>query len=429
MIIRSSKVWDPERKIFSPAEITIKSEKIAAIDRSPSKVPKKVQDFGDAMIGPSAIDLHVHARDFDESHKETFESCEQAAFAGGVAVVATMANTRPRLDSEKSLELYFKKTKSLLVQFIPFVAVTENLEGKTPTNWSQLLKYPVAGLSDDGRPIVDDQIMEKALLACKRAKKILSLHEEDLSHSRGSILHESCEAVRCGIDGSPSVAESVMVERDLKLAHKLNASVHFGHLSSKESVSLLRRARRQGVLFSAEVTPHHALLTTSDIESMKSSQWAVFKVCPPIRSEVDQKALHQGIKEGLIDCFATDHAPHSVLEKDRPLAEAMHGIVALENYYPLYLEVRDRLRLNWHSFFRAIAFRSSELLKLPTPMKVGSPADLVVFKVNDNPRNLEWKLSKANNTPFNTQYFDGVTTPQFRGQVIAHYVRGSYVKI
>ncbi len=423
IVVASKHIWDSSKGRFEPGVIEIDRGKIKQFIFGHLKATKaRVIDYADFHIGPSAIDLHVHCRDFDESHKETFETCEMAAAKGGVGALVAMANTKPRMDTLALVKDFDRRVARLQTSFFTFAAVTKQLLGKKMTDWSTLLKHPrVAGLSDDGKPLHDSLLMEKALGACHRAKKLLSLHEEDLSLSNKSLVHESLTSLRAGLEGSPSLSEFSMVARDLAIAKRLGASPHFGHLSSKEAIALLRKARKEGISFSAELTPHHGLLDVTGFECLTLEQKSLFKVCPVIRQDEDRKALLAGLREGLLDCLATDHAPHSSLEKEGPYEDCMHGIVSLENYYPLYLEVRERARLSWRGFFEAAVFRPATLLRSvmkERPWTVGASANMVVFDPNTTGA-LRFDRSRSANTPLK-----GFSV---KGQVQAHWLKGKKV--
>ena len=382
----SRKLWNKNKSRFEAGFLLVDGERISNfVFGSKNPTRSKAIDFGDLLLAPSAIDLHVHCRDFEEAHKETFESCEWAAFKGGLSTVVAMANSRPRLDDSKMLAAFREKVKKRKLRFLTFAAVTRNLEGSDATDWEKLLKDPlVAGLSDDGRPIASAVMMEKALIATKKAKKIISLHEEDLSLSRKSQLHLSEVSMRAGLEGSPAESEFTMVERDIALATKLKAALHLGHISSRRSVAAIAKAKRAGLSVSAELTPHHGLLNTTAFDCLQDDQKSLFKVCPVIRSEDDRLSLLEAARTGILDCFASDHAPHSRFEKEAPYEACMHGIVALENYYPLYIRVKSEAEISWKTFFNACVFRPAQLLGSvlkDQPWEKGSSADFVV--IND----------------------------------------------
>ncbi len=424
MRIYSKNLWNSARSQFAEGSFEIRGGRLTQFlwgAPSGKGAKSKIKDFGDLMILPSAVDLHVHSRDFDESHKETFESLQSQAFQGGVAVMACMANTMPRLDSLERLKDFFRRTQKLKVRLLPFAAVTKNLEGIDATDWDKLLKLPIAGLSDDGKPILNEDMMRSVLKVTKKFKKLLSLHEEDLRISKASVIHLSASSLRLGIDGSPEDSEWTMVERDLALAHEVKAHVHFGHLSSAQSVELLRRARKKGVSFSAELTPHHALLTVEDYESLSPTLWSKMKVCPCIRVSTDRSSLWRGLNEGLLDCLASDHAPHTSFEKDRPLVEAAHGMISMQYHLPLYHEVRSRAKVSAAQFVRALSQRPAQLLGLQNEvgdLKEGLKAHFVVFDPKGE-QTIHFDRSRSKNSPFEGK--------SIKGRVVEHWIEGGRV--
>lgn len=420
----SKNLWNESRGKFEPGLIEFEGKKISALTfgQPEGKTAKqKILDLDGLYIGPSAIDLHVHSRDFDESHKETLESAESAAFKGGVSTMACMANTRPRLDSPARIQEFLKLSRRRWARILPFASVTKNLEGVEVTDWDKLLKLSVAGLSDDGKPILDEKIFRGAALATKRFGKILSLHEEDTRISKASQMHLSEVSMRLGIEGSKSEAEFSLVARDLKIAEELKAPIHLGHLSTAESVRLLRTARRRGVLVSAELTPHHGLLSVDDAETLPLEKLSNIKVCPPIRSREDRYALRKGILDGSLDCFASDHAPHSRFEKELPYDHAMHGLISLENFFPLYNELRLQTQMKWKTFYSCLYSRAASLLPQISRLgkfERGYEASFIVFDPN-LANTLKWERSKSSNSVFGPR--------KIRGVVFQHWIQGKKV--
>jgi dihydroorotase len=417
MIFFSRRVWNRQRGQFMPATFEIQRGRFSKIEWAAPQgtvAKKKIKDFGDLILGPSAVDLHIHSRDFRESHKETFETLEAQMLKGGVSAGACMANTQPRLDDVKTIDEFLKRVSKRLVTLKPFAAVSKNLEGREPTDWDALLKRPIVGLSDDGKPILDSEMMKAAMKATKKARKFISLHEEDTCISKASLLHESHVAIRSGIEGSSSESEVAMVKRDLDLLREIKGHLHFGHMSASGSVRVLKAARREGLSVSAELTPHHGILSVEDSEGFDWSQKTFFKVCPVIRSTEDRAALWQGLRDGAIDCFASDHAPHSRLEKDTTYTLAAHGMISMEFYWTLYNEVRLRADLSWKKFFDCLSYRPAELLGVPVGFEVGQSADFVVFDPEETTA-LHFQLSKSRNSPFLGKTMRGALKVHYKG--------------
>ncbi len=420
----SDNLWNSDRGEFEPGVIEISGNKIVQLKFGKpegTKAKQKILDFGALFIGPSAIDLHVHARDFKESHKETLETCAQAAAKGGVSVAVCMANTQPRLDNVNALKEFFKKADQQDIRFIPFAAVTKNLEGREPTEWNQVLRMPIAGLSDDGKPLLDEEIFKAALMACRKKAKFISLHEEDSRISHGSQMHKSETSMKLGMEGSHSDAESWMVERDLKIGQAVKAHIHLGHISSAQSIHLIRKAKQSGQSVSAELTPHHAHLSVEHALQIPYERMSDFKVCPPIRSKEDREALRKASLDGVIDCFASDHAPHSHFEKNVPYDKAMHGLISLEYFFTLYNELRLQTKMKWSTFFKAARSRPASLLPHLKDLGVwgkGGEASFILFDPLLQQK-LKFEKSRSNNSLFDGQ--------SLRGVVFQHWVRGKKV--
>jgi len=421
MIFFSKQVWNESLGKFMPATLEIDRGRFSRIDWGKPhglRAKKKIVDWDSLIVGPAAVDLHIHARDFKESHKETFESLQAQMFKGGVAAGACMANTQPRLDSVEMVDAFLKRVSKLNLALKPFAAVSKNLEGRESTDWERLLKRPIAGLSDDGKPILNPELMKAAMRATKKAKKFISLHEEDTGSSCASLLHQSAQAVRAGLEGSKADAEVSMVKRDLSFLREIKGHLHFGHMSAAGSVKALKAARREGLSVSAELTPHHGLLSVEDSEDFAWTHKTLFKVCPVIRSVQDRAALWRGLKDGSIDCFASDHAPHSSLEKDTTYALAAHGMISMEFYWTLYNEVRLSSNLSWKRFFDCLSYRPAALLGVEVGIRPGAPASFVVFHP-DEKVTIKFELSKSSNSPFQNR--------AMRGALKAHYHGGRLV--
>jgi len=421
MIHFSKNLWNQARAQFEEGYLKVEGNKIGEIQFKKPAAASSVKDWGDLYLAPASIDLHVHARDFEESHKETFETVEAAAQKGGVAAMACLANTRPRLDTVERVQEFIRRTQDKKVLFRAFASVTKDLAGKENTDWTALLKLPIAGLSDDGKPIEDSDRMRAVMIALKGTNKLLSLHEENLSLSKGSCLHESPAACRWGVVQSPASAEATMVERDLKLAEELGVSLHFAHMSSKEGAALLSAARKKGVKFSAELTPHHALLTVDEVLKLKVDGLSQFKVCPPVRGEEDRQSLRKAFHEGTLDCFATDHAPHSRFEKDRPIEGAMHGFSSLEWHWSLANEFRLQAGIDWAVLIRSMATRPAELLGLSDrlgSLEKGKDASFIVFDPEAEIQ-LSPGASKNHNGPWAGR--------RCRGKLVATWLGGEQV--
>lgn len=423
MIHYSKNLWDEKSGEFREGFFEERGGRIQGLEfgKPPSSATLEFRDWKDAYLGPAFVDLHVHARDFDESHKETLQSLDAAAVKGGVVLASCLANSKPRMDRPERLQEFFSKAESCRARFIPFAAVTKNLEGQEDTDWEALAGMAIAGFSDDGRPIEDEERMARLMKFCAKKNLLISLHEEDLERSHGSCLHDGPSAMRWGVWGSPACAEDRMVERDLNLLRRWKTPLHFAHMSSAAAVQRLTQAKQEGLEFSAELTPHHGLLEAREVDRWAAERLSEFKVCPPVRNAEDRAALLQALREGVLDCVATDHAPHSFFEKSLPIEAAAPGYSSIEYFFTFANELRLQAALSWRQFYDRSARRPAELLRCEKDLgslEKGREASFVVFHPEAEV-SLSFVASKSQNGPWPGR--------KLRGQLISTWIRGREV--
>jgi dihydroorotase len=335
---------------------------------------------GRLRLLPAFFDPHVHLRTPGQEHKEDLDSGTRAAAAGGFAAVIAMPNTDPVLDSApllRSLRDAAARDAHVPVGFLP--AITRGLQGEQLTEMAELRQQGALGFSDDGRPVSSAGVLRKALQYQRLCGGVLSLHEEDRTLSRGGAMHEGQVSAALGIGGIPSIAESTMVARDAAIAGYEDARVHFQHLSCAASVEAIAAAKARGFKVSAEVCPHHLLLTEDDVRGLDTSM----KMYPPLATDADRRALIEGLRSGVIDCLATDHAPHAREEKEVPFEQAPMGSTGLETAFAalhtgLVLAGAIELTLLVERLSAGAA-----LYELPTPtIAVGQPANLALVDLD-----------------------------------------------
>ena len=329
---------------------------------------------------PAFFDPHVHLRTPGQEHKEDLETGTRAAAAGGYAAVLAMPNTDPVLDSApllRSLRDSAAREARISIGFLP--AITRGLQGEQLTEMAELREEGAVGFTDDGKPVHSAGMLRKALQYQRLCGGVIALHEEDPTLSRGGSMHEGAVSAALGIGGIPSIAESTMVARDAALAGYEDARVHFQHLSCAASVEAVAHAKQRGWRVSAEVSPHHLLLTEEDVRSMDTRM----KMHPPLATEADRLALIDGLRSGEIDCLATDHAPHAREEKEVPFEQAPMGTTGLETAFAaLYtgLVLPGVLALDMLVQRMSAA---AALFELPTPtIAVGEPANLTLVDLD-----------------------------------------------
>jgi dihydroorotase len=383
LLIRAGQVLDPRAGLDERCDILIRDGHIAELG-GPGSLPEPpgadLLDAAGRHVFPAFVDPHVHLRTPGHEYKEDIASGTAAAAAGGFCVVVAMPNTDPVVEEASTLRSLTDTARQQARVPVGFLAaITHGLRGTELTEMAELRDAGALGFTDDGKPVVSAGVLRKALQYQRLAGGVIALHEEDPALSVDGVMHEGPVSARLGLAGIPSLAESTMVARDAALAGYENARVHFQHLSAAESVEALRAAKEAGLRVSAEACPHHLTLTDELVRTLDSR----FKMNPPLRSESDRRALVAALKSGLIDCVATDHAPHAAHEKEVPFEQAPMGTTGLETAFAaLYTELvlQDELELG------VLVERMSAgaaLLELPLPtIASGQPANLCVVDLD-----------------------------------------------
>jgi dihydroorotase len=333
LIVRGARVLDPRAGIDAQRDLVVRAGEIAEL-AEPGSAPEiegaEVVDGTGLLALPAFVDPHVHLRVPGQEHKEDLETGTRSAAAGGYCAVIAMANTEPPIDSAAVLGSVRDRAEREASIPVGFVAnVTRDMAGAELTEMAELREAGAIGFSDDGLPIGNARVFERALQYRRLSGGLIALHEEDPELSAGGVMHEGEVSAALGMAGVPSVSESTMIARDCSLALYEDAPIHVQHLSARASVEEIARAKAAGVQVSCEVTPHHLTLTDEAVRSLE----ARFKMNPPLRSEDDRQALIDGLRDGTIDCVATDHAPHAAEEKEVPFEEAAWGVTGLETAF------------------------------------------------------------------------------------------------
>jgi dihydroorotase len=333
LLIREARVFDPAGKLDAPHDVLLRDGKIAelappgALDQPTGG--ETVEADGRHLF-PAFVDPHVHLRAPGQEHKEDLETGTRAAAAGGYCAVVAMPNTDPVLDNPALLEGLIARAAVQARIGVGFMAaISVGLEGKQLTEMAQLREAGAIGFTDDGKPVVSAGLLRRALQYQRLCGGVIAVHEEDPTLSGGGVMHEGEVSAELGLGGIPSISESTMIARDALIAAHESARIHFQHLSARSSVEALAAARAAGAPVSAEVTPHHLLLIDSAVRTLDTA----FKMNPPLRTEADREALIAGLRDGTIDCIATDHAPHARDEKAVPFEEAPMGTTGLESAF------------------------------------------------------------------------------------------------
>jgi dihydroorotase len=333
LIVRGARLFDPRLGLDETRDLVVREGEIAEL-AEPGKAPEvegaEVVDGEGLLALPAFVDPHVHLRVPGEEHKEDLETGTRSAAAGGYCALIAMANTAPPIDSAAVLGSVRERAEREASIPVGFVAnVTREMAGVELTEMAELRDAGAIAFSDDGLPVANARVLRRALQYQRLAGGVIALHEEDPDLSAGGVMHEGEVSATLGMAGVPSVSESTMIARDCSLALYEEAPIHVQHLSARASVEEVARAKAAGVRVTSEATPHHLTLTDEAVRSLD----ARFKMNPPLRSEDDRRALVDGLRDGTIDCIATDHAPHAAEEKEVPFEEAAWGLTGLETAF------------------------------------------------------------------------------------------------
>jgi len=403
-LFRNARIIDPARGMDTEADLLIRDGSLLEI-RPHLQVStdwlKDLQeiDVSGKWIVPGLIDMHVHLREPGQEYKETIASGTAAAVAGGFVAVATMPNTKPVNDSAAVTEFILARARQEgSCRVLPVGAISRGLAGDNLADYGDLQEAGVVAVSDDGQPVMNSLLMRRALEYARGFNLLVITHAEELELSRGGLMNEGPVATMLGLRGIPNAAEEVMVARDLLLAELTQSRLHIAHVSTRGAVELLRQAKKRGVPVTAETAPHYFTLTDEALMAFDT----VFKVNPPLRSAADLEAIKEGLADGTIDAIATDHAPHSALEKDLEFEYAANGMIGLESALPLVLSLVRKGVLTPLEAIAKITCNPARILSVPLgEFRLGTLIDLTLLDPEE-----EYILdctafrSKSRNCPF-----------------------------
>lgn len=379
IVIKGASVWRPNHRDFSRRDVVIADGRIAEIsDESKCFENATVIQADGLHLLPGLVDMHVHFRQPGYEYKETIASGSRAAAAGGFTTVCTMPNLNPAPDSPENLEVQLDIIRrDAIIDVIPFATITRMRMGNEPVDFSALAPY-VAGFSDDGSGVQDEKVMRDAMLGIAPTGKILAAHCEVNALLNGGYVHKSPLLEKRGHRGICSESEWHEVERDIQLAEETGCRLHICHISTKESVDLIRRAKERGVEVTCETAPHYLEFCDADVQ-----EEGRFKMNPPIRSAEDREALRQGVADGTIDVIATDHAPHSADEKSRGLEKSAMGVVGLETALAaVYSSMVATGRMPLSRLVEAMAIAPRRILGLNDSLNPDNVANLTLVDFN-----------------------------------------------
>lgn len=400
LVIKNGRVIDPSQKLDRITTIILRNGRVAEFT-SAKIFPRdtRVLDATGCVVVPGLIDAHCHLREPGETGKEDIASGTAAAAAGGFTSVACMANTTPVNDSPHITKFIIDRAREAgHARVTPIGAVTRGLAGEQMTDMAALKAAGAVALSDDGICLMNAQLLRRAMEYAATLGLPIIVHAEDAHMSAETVMHEGVVATRLGLAGRPAESEEIIVSRDITLARLTGAHLHVAHVSSAESVAAIACAKEEGIHITAEVTPHHLMLTDAALADYNVNA----KVNPPIRDERHRAALVKGLRDGVIDMIATDHAPHTALDKSGGMGCAACGMVGFETALGLVLKLLGEKKLNWNQLVDRMSIAPAKLLCIPGgTLKKGSPGDVTVI----DPRKT-WRvdpakfLSKSKNSPF-----------------------------
>jgi dihydroorotase len=422
VVIQGGRVIDPHGGVDGVRSLLLRDGTIAAVgERVDVPAGARVVDAKGRWVTPGFVDLHVHLREPGQEYKESVATGARAAVAGGFTSVCAMPNTVPANDNTSVTELMLARAAAAaLARVYPVGAATKGRKGEELAEYGELKAAGCVALSDDGSPVMSSSMMRRALEYSRAFGLPLAVHEEDLHLVGKGVMNEGPTATRLGLKGAPAQAEDVMVLRDLSLLELTGGRLHICHVSTAGSVRAIRDAKRRGLPVTAEVTPHHLVLTDEDVAS--SDYDPDFKMNPPLRSAEDVKALREGLADGTLDAIATDHAPHAPEEKKLEFDAALNGVLGLETAFPVCLELVRKGLLTEKRLVEALTIAAARCFGLPGgTLAVGAPADVAILDpaaswVVDPMRG----FSKSRNTPWKGRTLTGRCTHAFVGGRLVH---------
>jgi dihydroorotase len=413
LLIHGGRVIDPERGVDAARDVLLRDGRVAAVETPgalaslANSLPNSLQiDATGCVVAPGLIDIHVHLREPGQTHKETIATGTAAAAAGGFTTVVAMPNTTPVNDSVESLRWMLATERHALVHLLAMPAATVGSNGCEITDFEALVRAGAVGFTDDGKPVLVDDVMRAALMAAAALDVPVSQHAEDTRLTGGCSMNLGTVAFRLGLRGMPAEAEARIVERDLRLLREIEQAdhvrphLHVQHVSTELALRAIRAAKKAGLYVTCEAAPHHFTLTDEAVGDYDTNA----KMNPPLRAEADRRAVVDALLDGTVDCIATDHAPHASHEKEVEFDRAPNGITGLETALGLALRVLHRENgMPLGQVLRLMSARPAEVLRLRErgDLRVGSHADVVVFDAGE-----EWKFavtgsrSKSRNSPF-----------------------------
>ncbi|MFC1512669.1 dihydroorotase [bacterium] len=400
ILIKNGRVIDPSQKLDLKTDLLIEDNKVVSVSKNKTHPAKKIIDAKNKWVVPGLIDIHTHLREPGEERKETIASGTKAAAKGGITSLCCMPNTKPVIDNAPSVEyILLKAQKEGIVNVFPVACITKKQEGKELCEIGVLKSAGAVGISDDGSCVMDSAVMRRVLEYCRMFDIPVISHCEDVNLSAGGVMNEGYMSMVLGLRGIPNASEEIMVARDIILAESTRGYIHIAHVSSAGSVELIRNAKKRGINVTCETAPHYFTLTEEAVGEYDTNA----KMYPPLRTKHDVKEIIKGIKDGTIDCIASDHAPHTEEQKNREFDLAPFGIIGLETMLSLsIMELVDKGRMKISDVIAKFTVNPARVMRLNQrgTLKSGSFADITIIDPNKTWKVKDSIVSKSKNTPF-----------------------------
>lgn len=397
-LIKNADIVNPENNDRFNGCLLIKNGKIEKVAKNISNPTADIFDAGGKVVTHGFCDIHAHFREPGREDKETLKTGADAAISGGFTEVCVMPNTDPPLDSPESIRFVIEKVSNLPLKIHPIGAISIGQRGKELTELGSMVKEGAVAFSDDGLPVMDSGLMRRVLEYTEPLGVPVINHAEDLTLKLKGQMHEGSWSTLLGLSGIPDVSESIMVNRDIELAAMTGGRLHVPHVSSLKSVEWIRVAKKEGLSVTAEVTPHHLFFTDENLTSYDTN----YKVAPPIRTEKDRMALVDAVKSGIIDCVATDHAPHTVEEKEAPFDWAPCGMIGLESAFGATWKVLSEAGMSLDNLIASLTVKPRLIMGFEQNLfSKGIDAEIAIIDPDE-----EWEFSvseihsKSRNSPF-----------------------------
>ena len=421
ILIKNGRIIDPANKINRVSDILIENDKVSRIGKGIKPTGAEVINAKGMIVAPGLFDMHTHVRQPGREDAENFVTASKAAAKGGFTNITAMPNTNPVCDNRGIVEYIISESRqNAIINIFAVGAITKGQKGEDLAEIADMKDAGAVAITDDGFSIKNAQLMRKALEYSSMFNMPVISHCEDLNLSQKGVMNEGLTSTLLGLRGIPNISESAIVTRDIALANFTKAKLHIAHVSTKESVEIIRQAKEKGINITCETCPHYFTLTEDAVRTFNTNT----KVNPPLRTEEDRKAIIEGLKDGTIDVIATDHAPHTEADKDVEFDLAPFGIIGLETAFSLAInELVDKKILRWEELIKKMSHSPSQILELPNKGKlsIGADADIVIIDPDKKFKFAkETIVSKSKNSPFIGRSFKGCAVVTICGGKIVY---------